>query len=53
MPRKRRFHDSRRPATTAQPQNIDTKPGDPPTETQVNANDVGATNAGRASPERA
>ena len=36
MPRKRRFHDSRRPrpaSDSAAPQQVDTKPGDPPKET--------------------
>jgi len=32
MPRKRRFHDSRHPRPPADPQQVDTKPGEPPKE---------------------
>ncbi len=32
MPRKRRFHDSRHPRPPADPQQVDTQPGEPPKE---------------------
>jgi len=45
MPRKRRFHDSRRPRTTpdaATPQQVDTKPGEPPKEKHPAVQDAGS-----------
>jgi len=49
MPRKRRFHDSRRPATSATPPPQDAQPGDAPKESQpVSLEGSSATDPDRA-----
>lgn len=53
MPRKRRFHDSRRPVPSTQPQPADTKPGDPPKEQHPPVVDTRVAGAGSEATDRA